>query len=120
MNSSQEILDIIIHYIDKSGKTEKECLISCGINTSFLTDWKKGKLKTPAYDKIVKLAIFLEIDIEWLFTGKEKRPSTELNDEDAAELMDIFSDLSEREKGELIGYARRMHEYASPENKEDA
>ncbi len=72
MNSSYEILDILLQYIQKNGTTEKQCLIDCNINTSFLTDWKNGRLKNPSYDKIVKLAKYLNIDLNLLFLGKEK------------------------------------------------
>lgn len=107
MNNSQEILDIIMQYITKSGKTSKECLVSCGINTSFLTDWKNNKIKTPAYDKIVKLADFLSIDIGWLFTGEEK--SSSLPD-DEFELLTYYKELPEREQMKLIGRASALAE----------
>lgn len=107
MNNSQEILDIIMQYITKSDKTSKECLVSCGINTSFLTDWKNNKIKTPAYDKIVKLADFLSIDIGWLFTGEEK--SSSLPD-DEFELLTYYKELPEREQMKLIGRASALAE----------
>jgi phage repressor protein C with HTH and peptisase S24 domain len=107
VNNSQEILDIIMQYITKSGKTSKECLVSCGINTSFLTDWKNNKIKTPAYDKIVKLADFLSIDIGWLFTGEEK--SSSLPD-DEFELLTYYKELPEREQMKLIGRASALAE----------
>lgn len=107
MNNSQEILNIIMQHIDKSGKTSKECLISCGINTSFLTDWKNGKIKTPSYDKVVKLAEFLNIDLSFLFIGKEKSPSLP-NDEQ--ELLSYYKKLPEREQMKLIGRASALAE----------
>lgn len=70
VNNSQEILDIIVNSIPKD-KSEKDCLKACGINTSFLTDWKNGRIKNPSYDKIVKLAVFLNIDLYQLFIGQK-------------------------------------------------
>ena len=109
MHNSQEILDIIMQNISKSGKTAKECLIACEINTSFLTDWKNNKIKTPAYDKIVKLADFLNIDIGWLFTGKEKIPSTELS-EDEQELIRIYNKLPSKQQGQVLERAQMLAE----------
>ena len=105
MNNSQEVLNIIMQYIAKSGKTAKECLISCDINTSFLTDWKSGKIKAPSYDKIIKLADFLDIDICWLFTGKEKSPSLP---EDKGRLLEMYDMLTDMEKGEILGELKQM------------
>lgn len=106
MNNSQEILNIIMQYINKSSKNSKECLIACGINTSFLTDWKAGKIKNPSYDKIVKLADYLNIDIGWLFTGKEKSSSLDV-DEHEKELLNCYRKLSDFDKGEVLGDIKR-------------
>lgn len=105
MHSSQEILDIIMQYIAKSGKTAKECLVSCNINTSFLTDWKNSKIKTPSYDKVVKLAEFLKIDICWLFTGKEKKLALP---EDEQKLIDHYNRLPPTEKIKLVARAEAI------------
>ena len=115
MNNSQEVLDIIMQYITESGKTAKECLLSCGINTSFLTDWKSGKIKAPSYDKIIKLADFLDIDICWLFTGKEKSPSLP---DDEQELLSYYNNLPEWEQQRLIGRAATLAEIYKEQVKE--
>lgn len=115
VNNSQEILNIIMDYISKSEKNAKECLISCDINTSFLTDWKNGKIKTPSYDKIVKLAIFLNIDICWLFTG-EKKSSSLKNDEQ--ELLKYYKKLPEREQVKLLSRAETLSEIYAEQVKE--
>lgn len=81
MNNSYEILDVLLQYIQKNGTTEKQCLIDCNINTSFLTDWKGGRLKNPSYDKIVKLAKYLNIDLNLLFLGEENQTNEQTVDE---------------------------------------
>lgn len=108
MKNSQEILNTIMCYINKSGKTSKECLISCDINTSFLTDWKNGKIKTPSYDKIVKLAEFLGIDISYLFTGKEYSSEAYVLTEDKIRLIEMYDMLTDMEKGEILGELKHM------------
>lgn len=118
MNDSQKILSIIIENVKKSNVTEKECLLACGINTSFLTDWKNNKVKSPSYDKLIKIAQFLNLDLYELFLGENKNSPSELSEEEQ-ELLQIFNSVSEREKGELIGYAKRMLETSSPESREE-
>lgn len=46
MNSSEKILEILITCIQEKGITEKECLIKCGINTSFLVFGKNNQIKS--------------------------------------------------------------------------
>lgn len=55
-----------------------------GIATSTLTDWKKGK-STPKQDKLIKIAEYFGISLEYLVTGKE--PLEKYSDEDA--LLDV-------------------------------
>ena len=105
MNNSQKILSIIMDYIAQSGKTAKDCLLSCEINTSFLTDWKNQKIKSPSYDKIVRLAEYLNIDINYLFTGKETKSSLS---EDALNLLEMYEMLTDMEKGEILGELKQM------------
>lgn len=76
MNSSEDILNILRNSIKSQGFTEKECLQATQINTSFLTDWKKGKIKAPSYDKIVKLAVYLQLSLDFLLRGDAKQTTT--------------------------------------------
>ena len=95
MNNSQEILKILLQYIQKNGTTEKQCLTNCDINTSFLTDWKGGRLKNPSYDKIVKLAEYLNIDLNVLFLGttnNKQEPFDENKKEEVSEKIKVQSD----------------------------
>ena len=41
-----------------------------GIATSTFTDWKKGK-STPKQDKLMKIADYFGVSLEYLMTGKE-------------------------------------------------
>lgn len=120
MNSSQEILEILMQYIAKSGMTAKECLKSCGINTSFLTDWKSKKIKYPSYDKIVKLAIFLGVDVDWLFTGKEKTPYSDIMlSEEEQDCLNEFNNLEPEDQTLAIGFMKGLSAKYTPESKEN-
>lgn len=127
MNNSQKILDILLQSIQKKNTTEKKCLLDCGINTSFLTDWKGGRLKNPAYDKIVKLAEYLEIDLNYLFTGIDctsktttielPQPKLSKNEE---EMLEMLNQLSERDQVRLLGRVEGIvKEYVAKYNVEE-
>lgn len=64
------ILERILETTKNKGITEKELLIATGLNTSFLTDWKKGRAKSPSIDKIIKIANYLNLSLDWLASGK--------------------------------------------------
>lgn len=72
MNSSEKILEILITCIQEKGITEKECLIKCGINTSFFSVWKKQPNQKPSYDKVVTIAVYLDLDLNYLFLTQEE------------------------------------------------
>lgn len=118
MNDSQKILSIIIENVKKNNITEKDCLLACGINTSFLTDWKNNKVKSPSYDKLVKIALFLNIDLYELFLG-QKKSSLELTNEEQ-ECIDKFNRLTDIDKGKIIERMDVMYSSYAPEVKENA
>ena len=119
MNDSQKILNIIIENGKKRNVTEKECLLACGINTSFLTDWKNNKVKSPSYDKLIKIALFLNIDLYELFLGKEKSSSSELSEEEQ-ECLSVFRELTRDDQMKYIGRMQATAEQYTPEMKENA
>ena len=85
-----------------------------GFGNGTIGKWVK---QSPSVDKLSAVADFLSVSIDYLVYGKEKSSSSELT-EDERELLYIFDLVSEREKGELIGYARRMVETSSPQSRE--
>ena len=119
MNDSQKILSIIIDNVKKSNITEKDCLLACGINTSFLTDWKNNKVKSPSYDKLVKIALFLNIDLYYLFLGEKKNSDSELS-ESEQECLFAFRELTHDDQMKYIGRMQATVEQYTPEMKENA
>ena len=85
-----------------------------GFGNGTIGKWTK---QSPSCDKLGAVADYLSVSIDYLYYGKEKSSSKELSD-DEQELLLIFKLVSEREKGELLGYARRMVETSSPESRE--
>ena len=111
MNNSKAILSILLQSIQKRGITEKDCLKSCGINTSFLTDWKTEKIKNPSIDKVVKLAIFLDLDLNELLLGTNK--TALCLSEDETRLLFIYNKLSSSDKIRVSERAVTLAELAA-------
>ena len=117
------ILERILETLKNKGITEKELLTALKINTSFLTDWKKGRLKSPSVDKIILIANYLNLSLDWLASGKYsasynleelkilsdyKMISAE-NKEAVQTLLDLF--VKQASKSEIIKEETRDVEY---------
>ena len=105
------ILDRINNLIKShKGFTQKGMSEAIGVSASTLNNWLKLGRDIPA-DKIIPISEYLDISPEYLLTGKESGQSkTQGMDPDYERLYSYFEQLPERQKGELIGYAKRMAE----------
>ena len=69
---------------------------------SVMTAWKNGNINT---DIIPKLAHELEIPLELLFFGIEKKASLS---QDELNLLEMYEMLTDMEKGEILGELKQM------------
>lgn len=110
-----DIVQNINHCIENTTYTLTELERICGFPKSSMRKWSEN---IPSISKVAKVAEILNVSLDYLYYGKEKSSPSELTD-DEQELLLMFNLVSEREKGELIGYARRMVETSSPKSRED-
>ena len=75
---------------DLKNLTDTQVAEFCGFSKSTLSDWKSGK-GTPKLDKIQKIAECLDVSIDYLATGKERK--TEFSKEQALLDLKISQDL---------------------------
>lgn len=66
------LLNNILFFLKSKGISEKECLIRSNISTSFFSDWKAGRLKSPTFDKIFRISQTLEVSIDTLLSPPKK------------------------------------------------
>lgn len=66
----QSIYDRIEFLIKMRGMTKKSFCEKLGISTGNLGDWKRGK-STPSTNKLVEVAGFFDVSLDWLILGKE-------------------------------------------------
>ena len=75
---------------DKYGYKDSDVAKGSGVSKSTFSDWKAGRY-TPKTDKMVKIASFLGVSVEYLTTGEEKENETYyLNEETAKMAQAIF------------------------------
>lgn len=56
--------------LDEKGLKNADVARATGISNMTLSDWKNGK-STPKQDKLMRIAEFLGVSLEYLMTGKE-------------------------------------------------
>lgn len=54
--------------------TKKSFCEQLGISTGNLGDWKRGK-STPSSNKLIEIAAFFDVSLDWLMLGKEHAPA---------------------------------------------
>lgn len=83
-----EIFEMLLK---KKGLKAADVTRATGIKSPVFSEWKKGKSK-PNAEKLVKIANFLGVSVEYLMTGKEKEGGEKyyLNDETAAMAQELF------------------------------
>ena len=79
--------EIYQRILDEKGLKNSDVSRETGISNMTLSDWKRGK-STPKQDKMIKIAEFLGVSVEYLTTGKESRLSKINADIDYAILTD--------------------------------
>ena len=66
-----------------------------GIKSPVFSEWKKGK-STPKQDKMIKIAKFLGVSVEYLMTGEEtEREEKSLTPRDEKDIRAILSNTEE-------------------------
>jgi len=74
---------------DAKGLKDADVVKATGITKSTFSDWKSGR-SNPKNDKLVKIADFLEVSVEYLRTGKEVSEPYYFNPETSKMAQDIF------------------------------
>lgn len=69
MHSIYERIESLIR---KKKMTKKSFCEQLGISTGNLGDWKRGK-STPSTNKLIEIAAFFDVSLDWLMLGKEHK-----------------------------------------------
>lgn len=122
MSISQHIFSLL----EIKGKTAKELSKFIGVSESSISAWKnEGSFPSSKY--IISISEFLDVPIEYLFTGKipaqDNMPLNYLT-EDESELIEVYQRLDSRGQHRLhtVGYEEleRMEEAHKKAKEKDA
>ena len=101
------ILDRIISLLGTDD--QKRLTDYLGLKKTAFTDWKSGK--SNSYRKyLVEIADYFSVSLDYLVYGKK---SMEVLSDDARDLLEYYNNLSEIDKGKLLGKAETLAELAT-------
>ncbi len=99
----------VFQELKKQNKSQKDLALATGISTSTISSWKKHGTN-PLADSIFPIAQFLEVSLEYLLTGEEKKSSLPELTENEQAIVKVFKELTDTQQGEIIGRAKVMAE----------
>lgn len=100
--------EIFARLLQEKGITPYRVSKETGVSQGSLSDWKNGKSK-PKYEKMIKIADFLGVSVEYLTTGQEPR-SNDVTEEPTIEKL----------SGTYLRLARRAQELGLDDEDVDA
>ncbi len=101
------ILDRIIGLLGTAD--QKQLTDYLGLKKTAFTDWKSGK--SNSYRKyLVEISDYFNVSLDYLVYGKE---SINTLSDDAKELLEYYKNLSDMDRGKLLGKAETLAELAA-------
>lgn len=101
------ILDRIIGLLGTAD--QKQLTDYLGLKKTAFTDWKSGK--SNSYRKyLVEIADYFNVSLDYLVYGKE---SISTLSDDAKELLEYYNNLSDMDRGKLLGKAETLAELSA-------
>lgn len=92
--------------------TRKMFADAIGISLNTITAYERGTVE-PGAAKLVEVAKFLDVSIDWLVTGSEPTSGR------SAEIIQLWARLSEKRRKELARYASFLQEEEQRQNQEN-
>ena len=99
--------EIYQRLLDDKGIKNADVSRGTGISNMTLSDWKNGKT-TPKQDKLLKIADYFGVSLDYLMTGKEPNAGSLYSDENA----DLLIEITHKMKGDPE-FADRLVKYMS-------
>ena len=89
------------------------------LSSSKVTAWKNGSI--PKYGILKQIADYFHVSVGFLFDGEEKESSSPQLSDDQQRLLQMYSMLSDMEKGEILGELKAITKNRKPisENKKN-
>ncbi|MFB6364146.1 helix-turn-helix transcriptional regulator [Paenibacillus elgii] len=95
--SSKEIVERIEYLIEANSIPKSDFLKEIGISSGNMGDWKSER-STPNIHKLVRVAEYFKVTLDWLVTGKDRPVKEDDLLGESIQASDSVHELSEDEK----------------------
>lgn len=97
-------IERILSLIENSGLTDKEILRKLDVSTSstLISDWRKGRSKSPQIKHITKIADIFNVSTDWLLTGEKKYNLSSSE----SEWLNLYNQLTPEEQQHCLRFIK--------------
>lgn len=100
--------EIFEKLLNEHGIKTAEVVKATGLSSTFFSEWKKGKSKSPKPENLQKIADYFGVTVDYLMTGKDSQTDYLYSDENAELLIEITKTMKSDSE-----FAKRMAHYMS-------
>lgn len=100
------LLQNIEFIIEKRGLTLTQVEKDCGLSKSSMRKWSEN---FPSIDKVLKVAQYLDVSVDFLLTGKNSETTEIPQDKDEVALLEEFRQLDPQERRIILGKIAEMN-----------
>lgn len=93
--------------LDEKGIKNADISRATGISNMTLSDWKNGK-STPKQDKLMKIADYFGVTVDYLVTGNEKEIPNAVLTDDFAMLIELYNSSNADGQSRIMEYAKMI------------
>lgn len=101
--SSKEIVERIEYLIEANNIPKSDFLKEMGISSGNMGDWKSER-STPNIHKMVRVAEYFKVTLDWLVTGKDRSAKEGDSLGEKLQSVGFVHELSEDEKAFICEY----------------
>lgn len=100
--------EIFEKLLKEHGIKTADVVKATGLSSTFFSEWKKGKSKSPKPENLQKIADYFGVTVDYLMTGKDTQIDYLYSDENADLLIEITRKIKNNPE-----FAERMAHYMS-------
>lgn len=100
--------EIFEKLLKERGIKTADVVRATGLSSTFFSEWKKGKSKSPKPENLQKIADYFGVTVDYLMTGKDSQVDYLYSDEN----VDLLIEVTNKIKNDA-DFVRRMKCYMS-------
>lgn len=100
--------EIFEKLLNEHGVRTSDVVKATGLSSTFFSEWKKGKSKSPKPENLQKIADYFGVTVDYLVTGKEKEIPDPLLADDFTALIELYNSSNKDGQARIMEYAKMI------------